>query len=65
MRFAHKMPLYFAYRRVSHNVVTMETSTMGAVHITSLNLKFNGGHFGLPPSSIHRMTGLVAIFRIL
>ena len=30
----------------------------GVVRITSLNLKFNGSHFGLPPSSIHRMTGL-------
>ena len=38
---------------------------MGAVRITSLNPKFNGSHFGLPPSSIHRMTGQVAIFRIL
>ena len=36
----------------------------GAVHITSLNPKFNGSHFGLPPSSIHRMAGWVAISRI-
>ena len=40
-------------------------STMGAVRITSLNPKFNGSHFGLPPSSIHRMTGWVANCRIL
>ena len=39
---------------------------MGAVRITSLNPKFNGCHFGLPPSSsIHRMTGWVANSRIL
>ena len=36
-----------------------------AVRITSLNPKFNGSHFGLPPSSIHRMTGWVAISRVL
>ena len=30
----------------------------GAVRITSWYIKFNGSHFGLPPSSIHRMTGL-------
>ena len=41
------------------------TGRMGAVRITSLNPKFNGSHFGLPPSSIHRMTGWVAISRIL
>ena len=38
---------------------------MGAVRITSLNPKFNGSHFDLPPSSIHRMTGDVANSRIL
>ena len=38
---------------------------MGAVRITSLIPKFNGSHFGLPPSSIHRMTGWVANSRIL
>ena len=31
---------------------------MGAVCITSSYPKFNGSHFDLPPSSIHRMTGL-------
>ena len=41
------------------------SSKMGAVRITSLNPKFNGSHFGLPPSSIHRMTGWVANPRIL
>ena len=30
----------------------------GAVRITSWYPKINGSHFGLPPSSIHRMTGL-------
>ena len=34
---------------------------MGAVHITSLNPKFNESHFGLPPSSIQKMTGWVAL----
>ena len=38
---------------------------MGAVRITSLNPKFNGSHSDLPPSSIHRLTGWVAISRIL
>ena len=41
------------------------SSAMGAVRITSMNPKFNGSHFGLPPSSIHRMTGWVAFYRIL
>ena len=31
---------------------------MGTARITSLYPKFNGSHFALPPSSIHRMTGL-------
>ena len=38
---------------------------MGAVRITELNPKFNGGHIGLPPSSIHRMTGWVGFSRIM
>ena len=37
----------------------------GAVCITSLYPKCNGSHFGLPPSSIHKMTGWVAISHIL
>ena len=36
----------------------------GCVCITSLYPKFNRSHFGLPPSSIRRMTGWVAISRI-
>ena len=32
--------------------------TMGLVRITSWYPNFNGSHFGLPPSQIHRMTGL-------
>ena len=36
----------------------IETRTMGLVRITSWYPKFNGSHFGLPPSSIHKMTGL-------
>ena len=31
---------------------------MGLVRITSWYSNFNGSHFGLPPSEIHRMTGL-------
>ena len=31
---------------------------MGLVRITSWYPDFNGSHFGLPPSEIHRMTGL-------
>ena len=30
---------------------------MGLVYITSWYPEFNGSHFGLPPSSIHQMTG--------
>ena len=36
-----------------------------AIRITSLNSKINGSHVSLPPSSVHRMTGWVAISRIL
>ena len=36
-----------------------------AVCITSLNPKFNGSHFVVPPSSITRMTGWVANYGIL
>ena len=35
---------------------------MGAVHITSLNPKFNESHVGLAPSSIQKMTGWVAVY---
>ena len=38
---------------------------MGAVRITSSNPNFNRSHFGLPPSSIHTMTGWVANSRTL
>ena len=31
---------------------------MGLVRITSWYQNFNGSHFGLPPSEIHKMTGL-------
>ena len=34
------------------------TTNMGAVRIMSWYPELNGSHFGLPPSSIHRMTGL-------
>ena len=45
------------FKEFSHS-----SDRMGAVRITSLNSKFNVSHFGLPPSSIHRMTGWVANF---
>ena len=32
--------------------------TMGRVRISSWHPNFNGSHFVLPPSEIHRMTGL-------
>ena len=35
-----------------------ERRTKGLVRITSWYPNFNGSHFGLPPSEIHRMTGL-------
>ena len=37
---------------------------IAAVHITSWYPKFNGSHFRLPPSSIHKMTGLGGYFVI-
>ena len=45
--------------------VQVHALKMGVVRITSLNPKFNWRQFGLPPSSIHRMTGWVAISRLL
>ena len=38
---------------------------LGAVRITSLNPNFNWSHFRLPPGRIRRMTGWVAVSRIL
>ena len=35
-----------------------DETAMGLVRITSWYPNFNGSHFGLPPSEIHRMTGL-------
>ena len=35
-----------------------DSKTTGLVRITSWRPNFNGSHFGLPPSEIHRMTGL-------
>ena len=34
------------------------SALMGRVHVTSWYPNFSGSHFGLPPSEIHRMTGL-------
>ena len=36
----------------------MRPQTMGLVRITTWYPNFNGSHFGLPPSEIHRMTRL-------
>ena len=36
----------------------MASVMIGLVRITSWYPNFNGSHFGLPPSEIHRMTGL-------
>ena len=38
--------------------VSSEVWVMRLVRITLWYPKFNGSHFGLPPSSVHRMTGL-------
>ena len=38
---------------------------MGVVRIMSLYPKFNGSHFDWTPSSVHTMTGWVAISRML
>ena len=39
-------------------VLFLSRGQMGPVCTTSWYTEFNGSHFGLPPSSIHRMTGL-------
>ena len=38
--------------------IAVRYSEMGLVRITSWYPNFNGSQFGLPPSKIHRMTGL-------
>ena len=43
---------------ITTTTTTTTTTTMGLVRISSWYLNFNGSHFGLPPSEIHRMTGL-------
>ena len=45
------------YQRTLTRAVGIE-QRMGLVRITSWYPNFNGSHFGLPPSEIHRMTGL-------
>ena len=50
--FCHYMP---GTRYVDFVIYTVH---VGAVRITSWYPKFNGNHFGLPPSCIHKMTGL-------
>ena len=45
----------------NHTTLAKKKTTiieMGLVRITSWYPNFNGSHFGLPPSEIHRMTGL-------
>ena len=37
---------------------TTQSDTMGRACITSWYPNFHGNHFGLPPSEIHKMTGL-------
>ena len=46
---------HFSFCRFMQSAIV---SAMGAVRITSLYPNFNGSHFGLPPGSIHKMTGL-------
>ena len=43
---------------IDYIFIPMDLWTMGLVRITSWYPNFNGSHFGLPPSEIHRMTGL-------
>ena len=43
---------------ITRLLVLRERLRMGLVRITSWYPNFNGSHFGLPPSEIHRMTGL-------
>ena len=62
-RFCFKRPQTISSAKYDFRHQTLHT--MGAVRITSLNPKFNGSHFGLPPSSIPRMTGWVTNSRIL
>ena len=46
------------YERVKALLALKIDTTGLACCITSWYPEFNGSHFGLPPSSIHRMTGL-------
>ena len=46
------------YKITRRSCNSCELGQMGLVRITSWYPKFNGSHFGLPPSEIHRMTGL-------
>ena len=39
-------------------MTSLRKCSMGLVRITSRYPEFNGRHFGLPPSTIHRMTAL-------
>ena len=41
-----------------HIIMLKKQTAMGLVRSTSSYPEFNGSHFGLPSSSIHRMTGL-------
>ena len=49
---------FLAFPQPIFNFLTFCMCGMGLVRITSWYPNFNGSHFGLPPSEIHRMTGL-------
>ena len=56
---ARKMTVIsLAPRAISLQQSFVDLRPMGLVRITSWYPNFNGSHFGLPPSEIHRMTGL-------
>ena len=52
LRMRTKVVSFFIYFQ------DLSNKKMGLVRITSQYPNFNGSHFGLPPSEIHRMTGL-------
>ena len=58
-KYMHELINYTRYVRASHIESHHRASNvrMRAVRITSWYPEFNGRHFGLPPNSIHRMTG--------
>ena len=58
--YLHKCHALRATEVISAPKKLHKASQMGLVCITPWCPNFNGSHFGLPPISIHKMTGWVA-----